>query len=117
MNPFRRLWTREIGLYVTALALLVQVFMAVAHTVPARAGGLDHSAFCVVDTGETQDPALVAQSCPLCHVPDPLALKPRDPSLTVALEWTSVVYARAQTRIDAQSDFVNPPARGPPALV
>lgn len=117
MNPFRRLWTRELGLYATALALLVQILMAVAHTVPVRAGGLDHSVFCVVDTGETQDPALAAQSCPLCHIPDPLALKPRDPSLTVALVWTPVVYAPAYSRAQTQTDFVNPPARGPPAPV
>ncbi len=117
MNQFRRLWTRELGLYATGLALLVQILMAVAHTVPARAGGLDHSAFCVVDTGETQDPAQVAQSCPLCHIPDPLALKPRDPSLTVALEWTPVVYALAQELIDAPLDFVTPPVRGPPSPV
>jgi hypothetical protein len=117
MNPFRRLWTRELGLYATGLALLVQILMAVAHTVPVRAGSLDHSAFCVVDNGETQDPALVAQSCPLCHIPDPLALKPRDPSLTVALVWTPVVYAPVPTRVYAQPDFVNPPARGPPTPV
>ncbi len=117
MNPFRRLWTRELGLYATGLALLVQILMAVAHTVPARAGELDRAYFCTVDTGTPHDSAAMAETCPLCHIPDPLALKPRDPSLTVALQWTPVVYAPAYARAQTQTDFVNPPARGPPAPV
>jgi len=117
MNPFRRLWTRELGLYATALALLVQILMAVAHMVPAHAGELDRAYFCTVDTGTSHDSAAMAETCPLCHIPDPLALKPRDKSLTVALQWTPVVYAPAQEHIDAQLDFVNPLARGPPSPV
>ena len=117
MNPFRRLWTRELGLYATALALLVQILMAVGHIGMARAGELDRAFFCTVDTGTPHDSAAMAETCPLCHIPDPLALKPRDPSLTVVLDWTLVVYASAFSHARPQTDFVTPPARGPPSPV
>lgn len=117
MNPFRRLWTRELGLYVTALALLVQILMAVGHIGVARAGDLDGAFFCTVDTGTPRDAAAMAETCPLCQIPDPLALKPRNPALTVALDWTLVVYAPARTIAQTRSYFVTPPARGPPSPV
>lgn len=115
MNPFRRLWTRELGLYATALAILVQILMAVAHTAPGHAGELDRTYFCTVDTGAPHDPAAMAETCPLCHIPNPLVLKPRDPTPTAALDWTAIVYAPAYLIAQAQADFVNPPARGPPS--
>jgi hypothetical protein len=115
MNPFRRIWTRELGLNFTALALLAQILMAVGHIGMVQAASVE-AAFCRVDH-EPMPSMGPGASCPLCQLPVAIDLPPPDATLVAPIAWVAVEYAAPFAPIVAFGARIVPPARGPPLPV
>ena len=114
MNPFRRIWPRELGLYLVALALLAQALMGIAHTAHARAAA--EAAFCAADHEHAPAKA-PAQACPLCQVPSFAGPLPPAAAVSAPIAWTSLVYPSPTAPLVPSFVLALPPARGPPSPV
>jgi hypothetical protein len=114
MNPFRRIVPREIGLYLTALVLLVQMLSGAAHTGHAVAHA--HAAICAAD--HEPAPALApAPTCPLCQLPALTGPVPPPIGLAAPIAWLGLVPMAAGDAIVASIQLDLPPVRGPPISV
>jgi hypothetical protein len=114
MNPFRRAWPREIGLYLTALALLAQALMGVAHT--AHAAAPVDPTICAAEHDHA--PALApAKTCPLCQIPGFAGLLPPAADLCAPISWSAIVHPARNDIVVVTSLVALPPARGPPIPV
>ncbi len=114
MNPFRRIWPREIGLYLAALVLLAQVLMGIAHT--AHAWAPAQPAFCAADH-EHAPAKPPAQACPLCQLPSFAGPLPPSASVSAPFAWTFLVYPPPAASRVPSNVLALPPARGPPSPV
>ncbi|MCM0020290.1 MAG: hypothetical protein NBV67_09875 [Tagaea sp.] len=114
MNPFRRVWPREIALYLTALALLAQALMGATHA--AHAFLAAETAICAAEHEHAPAQA-PQQACPLCQLPTFAGPVPPALELAAPIAWVAASYPAAGAFAVPSSLVVLPPARGPPAPV
>ncbi|MFM7344160.1 MAG: hypothetical protein ACKO1J_02170 [Tagaea sp.] len=114
MNPFRRIWPRELGLYLTALALLGQALMGIAHV--AHAGPRLEPAFCAADHEQAPAHAPVP-SCPLCQVPSFSGPVPSVADFIAAIDWIAIAFVPSRAIAVETAFVVLPQARAPPVPV
>jgi hypothetical protein len=114
MNPFRRAWPREFGLYLTALALLAQALMGIAHT--AHAVAPVEASICAAEHDHAPTPA-PAKACPLCQIPSFAGFPPPAADFSAPGAWTRFIHPTHGDDIVVAFLVALPPARGPPVPV
>ncbi len=114
MNPFRRIWPREIALYLAALALFANAAMGIAHAghVFARAEAILCAAEHAPEPADAPVPA-----CQLCQVPNFAGPAPADAALAAPVAWGPVLYSAPASAPTRAHPALPHPARGPPASV